>query len=1057
MSLLLRTIEAFPRGRTTEQLNALLDIAFEPAKREAILRELSALQIEGAVTLGRDGRWRPTRRPTSNAQSPFLNSPTGGSKDVGEDRRLRAVRVGFARETRDEAPAEDLAETDTSPPDPRALLRYYRSALQSDPRGALTQSPDRHGAAFQLFAGEGSPFADEASVAILRIDLDHLPGDLREALIRRDGEENGVALGWPIEVGRRQGLTAIRPVGLVAATWRRGPDLLEIRVEADDVLVNPDWVREAARGTAWSREALEGLFRGPGGAGLPWTEFRARLAEAAARSMRGRLSGRRFAAEIDLDATGLHDALALFLPTGSTFTAGAVRDLDSIAAWPVERLEATALAPLLGLDPDAVTSLGASPINLGPQNAEQISAARLAASAPLSVVTGPPGTGKSEVIVSMAASALWRGERVLVASKNHQALDAVEDRLSRIAPDAPFMARTLDPARDLDRSFADVLSDLISEPSVASGVGPDPAGDGALRQLADARTAALDALEARRFLRLQLAEDLERLDARRAAAGVSETTGLVEAPKQPSLWIRLFRWLGILRRPYAQVTGVAQETLSNTALERRVRDTLVDLERVEREEVDDPVRITEEIRKLAPKVLGPHLVAAAALDEEARLALADARADMELHGEMALDRAIAGRVLEHRPLWLASVLGAPKRVPLEDGLFDLVIFDEAGQCDIGSALPLLARARRAVIVGDDRQLAFIPQLGAAQDRNLMAAQGLPRRGMGRFAQGARSLFDLARATRGAPAVMLRDQYRSAPEIVDYLNGDFYGGRLRPAVDVTGLRPPLSTRPGLAWTHVPPRVDATGANVNRAEVDEIVVHLRTLLVEQDYTGEVGVIAPFRPQVLALAEALGAAIPAERRERAALRIATVDGFQGQERDLILFSPVVHARAPASAVAFLQRDWRRMNVAISRARAVAHVFGDLDYARSGAIRRLASLAARATEPRRAPAEGVFDSVWEERLYAAMRGDGLDPRPQYEIAGRRLDFALFGADGLKLDVEVDGRRWHQDTDGGRKLDDLWRDHQLRSLGWRVRRFWVDELHRDMEGCLDRIRDDLA
>jgi hypothetical protein len=237
--------------------------------------------------------------------------------------------------------------------------------------------------------------------------------------------------------------------------------------------------------------------------------------------MRGRLSGRRFAAEIDLDATGLHDALALFLPTGSTFTAGAVRDLDSIAAWPVERLEATALAPLLGLDPDAVTSLGASPINLGPQNAEQISAARLAASAPLSVVTGPPGTGKSEVIVSMAASALWRGERVLVASKNHQALDAVEDRLSRIAPDAPFMARTLDPARDLDRSFADVLSDLISEPSVASGVGPDPAGDGALRQLADARTAALDALEARRFLRLQLAEDLERLDARRAAAALA--------------------------------------------------------------------------------------------------------------------------------------------------------------------------------------------------------------------------------------------------------------------------------------------------------------------------------------------------------------------------------------------------------------------------------------------------------------------------------------------------------------------------------------------------------
>jgi len=90
-------------------------------------------------------------------------------------------------------------------------------------------------------------------------------------------------------------------------------------------------------------------------------------------------------------------------------------------------------------------------------------------------------------------------------------------------------------------------------------------------------------------------------------------------------------------------------------------------------------------------------------------------------------------------------------------------------------------------------------------------------------------------------------------------------------------------------------------------------------------------------------------------------------------------------------------------------------------------------------------------------MRARRLDPTPQYEIAGRRLDFALFGPADVKLDVEVDGRRWHQDADGGRKLDDLWRDHQLRSLGWTVRRFWVDELHSDMEGCVDRLFDDLG
>ncbi len=434
------------------------------------------------------------------------------------------------------------------------------------------------------------------------------------------------------------------------------------------------------------------------------------------------------------------------------------------------------------------------------------------------------------------------------------------------------------------------------------------------------------------------------------------------------------------------------------------------------------------------------------------MALSNAHDDLQLRGHNTVDRELAKSVLLHRPLWLASVLGSPRRIPLEGGLFDLAIFDEASQCDIGSALPVLARARRAVVVGDDRQLSFIPQLGIAQDRNLMAAQQLPQSGMGRFAQSRKSLFDLARSTPDVPAVMLRDQYRSATDIVAYINQDFYGGRLRVAANQDEMRVPTTSRPGLHWTHVPPapQLDHGCGNVSTAETRAIVTHLEELLLKQDYDGSVGVVSPFRPQVAALAEAITACIPGHRRLAANLRVGTVDAFQGQERDIILFSPVVHNLIAPSAIAFLQKDWRRFNVAISRARAVAHVFGDLEFARRGAVRRLRSLAARATEPRQAPAEGVFDSTWERRVYEALRTRGLDPKPQYEIAGRRLDFAVFGAGSTKLDIEVDGRRWHQDIDGNRKLDDHWRDHQLRSLGWKVRRFWVDELDMDLESCLD-------
>jgi very-short-patch-repair endonuclease len=58
---------------------------------------------------------------------------------------------------------------------------------------------------------------------------------------------------------------------------------------------------------------------------------------------------------------------------------------------------------------------------------------------------------------------------------------------------------------------------------------------------------------------------------------------------------------------------------------------------------------------------------------------------------------------------------------------------------------------------------------------------------------------------------------------------------------------------------------------------------------------------------------------------------------------------------------------------------------------------------------------------------------------------------------LEVDGRQFHETADGRRKQSDYWRDHQLKSLGWRVRRFWVDELARNMEACLDLVERDLS
>ena len=63
-------------------------------------------------------------------------------------------------------------------------------------------------------------------------------------------------------------------------------------------------------------------------------------------------------------------------------------------------------------------------------------------------------------------------------------------------------------------------------------------------------------------------------------------------------------------------------------------------------------------------------------------------------------------------------------MPLEPGFFDLVVIDEASQCDIASALPLLFRAKAAVIIGDPKQLRHISAIPARRDRELLQKHNL---------------------------------------------------------------------------------------------------------------------------------------------------------------------------------------------------------------------------------------------------------------------------------------------------------------------------------------------
>ena len=139
----------------------------------------------------------------------------------------------------------------------------------------------------------------------------------------------------------------------------------------------------------------------------------------------------------------------------------------------------------------------------------------------------------------------------------------------------------------------------------------------------------------------------------------------------------------------------------------------------------------------------------------------------------------AHRLLAITPAVIVTSLSARRSLPLETNIFDLVIIDEASQCDIASALPLLFRAKRIAIIGDPRQLRHISSINEKNEQRIANVEGADHL-LSRYSYRTKSLYDcsaeLAESKNEAP-FFLAEHYRSQPEIIEFSNRTYYNRRL----------------------------------------------------------------------------------------------------------------------------------------------------------------------------------------------------------------------------------------------------------------------------------------
>lgn len=417
-------------------------------------------------------------------------------------------------------------------------------------------------------------------------------------------------------------------------------------------------------------------------------------------------------------------------------------------------------------------------------------------------------------------------------------------------------------------------------------------------------------------------------------------------------------------------------------------------------------------------------------------------------------------ILQAFPCWAVTNLSAGSRIPLVAGIFDLSIVDEASQSDIPSAIPILFRAKRAGVVGDPFQLTHTSKISTAKDTILRRQVGLKRVEDVRFAYTENSLYNLFAGTRTAKPILLSETYRSATEIANYSNYNFYNGRLRVATDHNKLSAPYGTSLGIHWTEVVGKVQSGGGSgcYCQKEVDEVLKIIRVMLLDNNFLGTVGIVTPFRQQANRLRDALFESETKlyEALLRSQAHVDTAHGFQGDERDVIVFSLCAGPDMPTGSRSFLRETGNLFNVAVSRTRAVLHMVGNRDWARRCSIKHVERLVVARDKTTTTQFRGPWhphESPWEEILFKALVKAGIQPRPQFPVSSRRLDMALVrqGDRSLKIDIEVDGD-CHRNPDGTRKIDDLWRDIQIQALGWKVMRFWTYQLRENLAGCVDKI-----
>lgn len=702
----------------------------------------------------------------------------------------------------------------------------------------------------------------------------------------------------------------------------------------------------------------------------------------------------------------------------------------------------------------------------------------------LVAVQGPPGTGKSQTIVNLVAHLIANGKTVLVASRMDKAVDVVADRLNNLG--APYLA-----LRAGRMNYQKQLSTQLQELTSGKFALDDDVDDFIFADTKD-MVQHLDCLrETESKCEKIINMEKEWHDLRDEIQQMTATIGDMEYISRPLKKSEIDNVHDVIKSLTDNMeksgffAGLAN--MSNLKQLKKILDIRsfdVEPENLDRlkveldfvtqkwklRKIETDIQKTgnlhvmmEQIRQLKKK---QRTLAINILKSTRREALKSLLRDakkvrrIKVHSLALVEkrRKKTDNIMEEEdfkplldafPCWCVTTYAVSDSLPLKPGMFDVAIIDEASQCDIASCFPIMYRAKKTVVVGDDKQLPHLSFLEKAKEQSFLSQYGIPDKYQLMWRFRTNSMFDLA-DYYSMNSVMLDEHFRSLPSIINFSNKEFYNGRIRV------MRRETSSDNAIDIVKVPEGKVDSDVTRNLPEIEVLVKTLHEIVLEDEKNNPdkpvtIGIISPFRAQVEQLKISVPKVLSEYMIKKHQIEIGTAHTFQGDERDIILMSWTFANNSFPQSITFLQKP-NLFNVAITRAKnkCINFVSHDLETMPDGHFRHYVSYLKNYKERKKSMQdegfdENIYKNSLERTVAEEIRKLGHTVCAGVEIAGLSADLVVDDKFIIEIDGVEDSKKLHH-------LSNMKKQAILERCGFKVKRITFREWQYSPKACLDRV-----